>query len=642
MQTKFNYTSGGEFTKTDGTSYIGYFNVNDDGAVYTDRYFSDVSESLNPVSKYSTDYYISNNFKDRNVFDILNFPYSFEEIKIQPNEIVSFSTLNKKIEFFYDNLIYLYSQLYMGSTDVPVDNNANILCNLIGTSEFGWQTKSKQSGNNRIFGFGPLSAVPSLSIYEQFDLMKRFVVIPFENNQGLGIFGISNTHFIGLTSTISEDGQLSGAEFTFYTNVIDNYSNETCKNLEDIKYDGKFLYVSDSKINGGGQVFKYDITGYITNDMVFENKKYLIEPIGGFGSSDRTNKFKNCTVLGANNEEVWVYDSGNNVIKIFDSNFVWKKTIKIPSSRKYSVLDIRYRKMNNHVYVLFKDSHDENNLQYGLFEFNNKYILVGTYIFSDILFKDTDAQFNRMAISEQDSNVFYVITNNSVFKKFFSKPDQTFAVFNRDKFYPDDTFIWDLIELEWENLRDYETWNYAEFFSINLSTRDIHVAASKTNKEDLYFIGDSYISHFNERTDYLSLLNNDALPYYNYKSIKFENIEYNQALVLNKEIYKLYQNILQFKNNLKGRFYAEFDKYSDLKYKDYIYLTDEEINTLNIDIEYNSFVNDNELVQPNVINRIFNKLYNFQTNLLNLTQVKLKNLKTWVDLQNGTNIYPID
>jgi hypothetical protein len=155
-------------------------------------------------------------------------------------------------------------------------------------------------------------------------------------------------------------------------------------------------------------------------------------------------------------------------------------------------------------------------------------------------------------------------------------------------------------------------------------------------------VGNTYISHFNERTDYLSLLKNVNLPYYNYKSIKFENVEYNQSLVLNKEIYKLYQNILQFKNNLKGRFYAEFDKYGDLKYKDYIYLTDEEINTLKIDIEYNSFINDNEFVQPNVVNRIFNKLYEFQINLLNLTQVKLRNLKTWVDLQNGTNIYPID
>jgi len=641
MQTKFNYTSGGEFTKVDGTQYVGYFNVNDKGEVYTDRYFSESSQILNSVSEYSADYYRSNNFKDRNIFDVLKLPYSFDDISIQPSEIVSFSTLNKKIEYFHDNLIYLYSQLYMGSTDVPVDNNVNTLCNLIGTSSFNWETKAKQVANNRIFGFGPLGDNPLLSAYKEFDVMKRFVVIPFENKEGIGIFGISDTYFIGLTSTISEDGQLSGAAFTFYTNVIDNYSNETCKNLEDIKYDGKFIFVSDSKINGGGQVFKYDITGYITNDQVFENKKYLIEPIGGTGSVDRVNKFKNCTVLGANNGEVWVYDSGNNVIKIYDNNFVSKRIVKVPKTRKYSILDIRYRKMNNHVYALFKDSYDENDPQYGLFEFED-YHLIKTYVFTDVIFKDTDAQFNRMAISEQDSNVFYVITNNSVFKKFFTKPDQTFAVFNRDKFYPDDIFIWNLIDLEWDKLRDYEKWNYSEYFTINLTTNDIYIAASDKNKDDLYFMGNTYISHLNERTDYLSLLKNDNLPYYNYKSIKFENIEYNQALVLNKELYKLYQNILQFKNNLKGRFYAEFDKYGDLKYKDYIYLTDEEINTLNIDIEYNSFINDNEFVQPNVINRIFNKLYQFQINLLNLTQVRLKNLKTWVDLQNGTNIYPIE
>jgi hypothetical protein len=642
MQTKFNYTSGGEFKKTDGTSYIGYFNIDDTGNAFSERYFSETSEILNSVSQYSADYYRSTNFKDRNVFDVLSLPYSFEEIKIQPNEIVGYSILNKKIEYLHDNLIYLYSQLFMGSTVVPVDSNVNTLCNLIGTDNFGWETKSKQIANNRIFGFGSLGNNPTLSGYKEFDVMKRFVVIPFENEKGIGIFGISNTYFIGLTSTISDDGQLSGAAFTFYTNVIDNYSDELCKNLEDIKYDGKFIYVSDSKINGSGQVFKYDITGYITNDAVFENKKYMIEPIGGSGSVDRMNKFKNCTVLGANNNEIWVYDSGNNAIKIFDSNFVWKKTLKIPSTRKYSVLDIRYRKMNNHVYVLFKDSYDENNPEFGLFEFDNRYNLIKIYVFSDILFKDTDAQFNRMAISEQDSNVFYVITNNSVFKKFFTKPDQTFAVFNRDKFYPDDTFIWDLIDVNWENLLDYQTWNYAEFFTINLTTNDIYIAANKNNKDDLYFMGDTYVSHFNERTDYLSLLNNDVLPYYNYKSIKFENIEYNQSLVLNKEIFKLYQNILQFKNNLKGRFYAEFDKYGDIKYKDYIYLTDEEINTLNIDVEYNSFINDNELVQANVINRIFNKIYQFEVSLLNLTQVRLKNIKTWVDLQNGTNIYPIE
>jgi hypothetical protein len=637
MQTKFNFSSGGEFLRSNSQPFSGYFNITD-GNAYEGRYYTPESPLLlNPISEYSSDYYKSSNFKDRYIFDEIKLQYSLEEILIQPNEIVGYSILNKKIEYLHSNLIYTYSQMFMGSTDVPVDGNVNTLCILVGTSAFGWETKPP----NRAFGFSPLSSVPNLSAYKEFDVMKKFVVIPYLDESGIGIFGITNTHLIGLSSRISETGQLSGAAFTFYTNVIDNYSDEACKNLSDITFDGKYLYISDSKINEGGQVFKYDVTGYYTGDSVFENKRFLIEPIGGSGAVDRRSKFNGCTVLGSKPNEIWVYDSGNSAIKIYDDNFVWKRTLKIPKSRKYSVLDIRHREMNNHIYVLFSDSYDPSGMQYGLFEYDENYLLINTYVFEDFLFPDTDGQFNRMAISKQDSNVFYVITNNSVFKKFFSKPEKTFAVFNREKFYPDDLFIWSMIDRNWESLADFETWNYAEFFTINLTTHDIYIAASSQNKDDLYFMGDTYISHLNERTDYLSLLKQDNIPYYNFERIRFENVEYNQGLVINKEIYKIYQNIIQFKNNLKGKFYAEFDKFGDLLYKDYIHFIDEEINTLEIEIEYNSFVNDNELVQPNVINRLFKKIYNFQINLMNLTNVKLKNFKTWVDLKGGSNIYPI-
>jgi hypothetical protein len=526
----------------------------------------------------------------------------------------------------------------MGSTDVPVDNNVNTLCNPIGTNDFKWSTRPQ----GRVFGFGPLSAVSLLSAFQEFDKIKAFSVIPFNDNKGVTIIGISNTHLMALTSLISQDGQLSAADFTIYTNVIDNNSQELCENLEDITFDGKYIYVTDSKINGGGQVFKYDVNSYYTRNKVFDYKRFLIETIGGIGDLNRQNKFKGCSVIGSNLNEVWVYDSGNNVIKVYNQNFVWKKTIKIPSIRKYKILNIRNRKLNNHMYVLFEDAYDPNNIEYGLFEYDKNYDLVKISVFDDVLYKDTDKSFKRIAMSEQDSNVFYAITNNTIFKKFFSKPEKTFAIFDRKKFYPDDLFIWDLIDRDWDKLLDFETWNYAEFFTVNLTTKDILVALSDQNKDHLYFVGDTYISHLNERTDYFSLLRKDDLPFYNYEKIRFQHMEYNQSLVLNKEIFKLFQNIIQFKNNLKGRFYAEFNEYGDVLYKDYIYLSNDEINTLNVDLEYNSFINDNELVQPNSINRIFNKIYDFQIKLLMLTQAKLRNIKSWVDLKNGNNIYPIE
>ena len=304
-------------------------------------------------------------------------------------------------------------------------------------------------------------------------------------------------------------------------------------------------------------------------------------------------------------------------------------------------MDIRHRVMNNHVYVLYKNNLDTNNVYYGYFEYNEKFKLINTVIFEDKLFEDTDGSFNRMEVSKQDSNIFYLTTNSTIYKKFFSKPEKSFAVFDRDKFFPEDAFLWDNTDLNWEDIGD-RFWNFSELYAADFSFKDIFILDSNQNKEDLYILGNNFISHLNEYNKYVSVLRETNIPYYNYNGIKFENIEYNQSFVLNKEFFKLFQNIIQFKNNLKGRFYAEFNKFGDLTYKDYIYLTDEEINTLDIDLEYNSFINDNELVEPNVINRLFNKVYDFESKLLSISEARLKNLKTWIDVKTGLNIYPIE
>jgi hypothetical protein len=177
--------------------------------------------------------------------------------------------------------------MFMGSTDVPVDEHVNTLCNIPGRNTFKWEINPEKIATS----FGKLSSVPSLSQYKEFDKMKKFVVIPFEDKTGMSIIGISDTYVIALTSLITNTDILSNAAFTLYTNVIDNYSQETCKNLEDITFDGEYLFISDSKINGGGQVFRYDVTTYYTNDPMFEGKRFLIEPMGGVGDVTRKNKF---------------------------------------------------------------------------------------------------------------------------------------------------------------------------------------------------------------------------------------------------------------------------------------------------------------------------------------------------------------
>ena len=665
MQTKFNYTTGGNFILPDifyrtnevdnnGNSivtniygkkyivdptnhYIGYFNVDDDNNVYTEKYYDSNSVKLSFQVEYSADYHASKYFKDRILYDDINLPNKIDKILIQPNEIVNFNILNKKIEFLQENLIYMYGQLFVGSTNVPVDKNINILCNKQETDTFNWERREEKP-----ISYNKLGLVPQYNVYSEYDNIKSFVVIPFKDQSGVSILAISDTHLIGLTSNISEDGQLSNPNFLLYTNVIDNNTQERCINLEDICFDDRYLFISDSTINGGGQVFKYDVTTFYTNDYIFEGNRFLVEPIGGYGDNSKQNKFNGCSILGVSPKQLWVYDSGNKVIKVYDNNFVFKKTVKVPTG-PYKILDIRYRKLNDSVYVLYENSYDPSNLKFGYFEYSNTFVLTNTCVFSDVLYDENDMKFNRMCISEQDSNVFYVISNNSVYKKFFTKPEKTFAIFDRKFIFPDDNFIWNDASELW-NVED-RTWNNQDYYKL-IKINDVFVLGSNKNKDDLYLIGNSFTMHFNEKTEYTTVLKNINMPYYNFDKIKFENIEYNQTLILNKEFYKLFSNIVAIKNNLKGRFYAEYNNFGDVIYNDYIYITDDEINTLNIETDFNTFINDNELVQPNVLNRLFNKIYDFQIKLLELTKAKLKNIKTWKNISEGIedeiNIFPIE
>lgn len=127
MQIKFNYTSGGEFT-SNGNDYVGFFNVDDMGSVRTQKYQTISSLILTPISKYSSDfykspafkdreasadarvltkiskyasdYYASTTFKDRDVFVDEKLPYEISEILVKGTEIVNYQIINKRLRYF--------------------------------------------------------------------------------------------------------------------------------------------------------------------------------------------------------------------------------------------------------------------------------------------------------------------------------------------------------------------------------------------------------------------------------------------------------------------------------------------------------------------------------------------------------------
>lgn len=613
-QTKFNYTNGDDFL-LDGNSYVGFFSVYDDGSVYTGKYPSLSSVALEGMPKYSTDYYKSSSFKDRTPFEVDVLPYTSTEILIKPSEILHYQVLNNKLFMFEYNLQFMYGKMFVGDTNIPI-NDVYILSTYSGESSLGWEVMSTSPAKE--------SAFDDLSSSVGYGL-KKFIITTFSNNiSGYCILGITDTSLIGLSSGSDINGVPSAMTMVLSTNVIDNNSDLLCENLEDISFDGKFLYISDSKINGGGQVFKYDIDSYITNDTIFGYDRFLLEPIGGFGGESRSDKFNGCTIVGSNETEVWIYDSGNTIIKVYDTNFVWKKNIALRDRASSVVLDIVYRKMNNHFYVLF-GSKDETS--YGMVEYNEAYKVVNTFAFEDILYSETDKRFKSISFSEQDSNVFYVLTEKTIHKKFFSKPSKSFSIFDRNRYLPYGQI--DIVDGEDHNIIE---------FSDKYHLRDIFCVGDNYDSDKLFLLANGYMFKLIEKTDYVSVLSNTDITYFNFESIKYERNEYSQTLTFNKEFHKLASNILEFRNHLIGRIIFEFDVNGDLTNRKYTYLPQEFFEKIDDDFLYQVFIHDNELVQAGVINRVFRELFEIQNNLLEQTNASIINIKA----VPGDNILKID
>ena len=642
MIIKYNYTNGSDFFDSNGDQYVGYFNVDENNLIYKTRDTQD--SQLTKQSNFSGEYNSNiEYFKDKTLLEELSLPYNLNQIEIGSNEIVDYNTINVKLNYLHDNLVFLYSKLFIGSTDVPI-GYSNILGLSASTSNFTWYPTSNTSIEN-LQAFtdsrDSTAALTKWSQYPEFDNLKKFIVMKFDDNTGYGILGISSTHLIGLTS----NSNFTSASVTLYTSVVDNYSELPCINLQDIAYSGSTVFISDSAINGGGQVYAYDASGFTNNDTAHLGQRYLKEVIGGIGSSQNTLKFNGAKILGTSPNYVLIDDSGNKVIKVYDHSFVWKTSIKL--SNKYTVLDIKYRELTDSYFVLTSYQVPKTNgitgydTKFDFTEYDNNFKLIKVHTFKDKFLEQgtgafLDISFYQLAFSYQDSNVFYVTTRNSIYKKFFTKPEQTFAIFNRNKNGENPIGLWSTEFFKY-NL-DFKVWNFNYNVITNPNINSIALLKRDDNADDFFCLYPGRIKYFKEYTDYFNVINNPAIDCYNSTDFNLNPNEYVQTFSFNRVFYYIYKNLFQLKNNIAGRFTGQYKEFSVLEYSGAEYITNNEFNSTQIDINYNTYINDNELVNAKVINRILIPVLNQQEKLLELTQTRILNSISQIDYTKAFEI----
>ena len=650
---RYNYTDGSVYTLS-GQPYVGYFNVENKTAT-TGRVRTSNSQNLQPTSNIAVDLYqyeINNNliFQDRLIVDAVNLPNNLDEIIIPPNEIVTNRVFTAHLKRLYENTLYLYSQLSIASNDMP-----NGYLYWIGVSaaeslsanEQKWNPSNLVTTNYQYGDFG----------YPEIDESHRCITVKKNNNEDYISFIVSDTTF----SVISSKADKSSTAAVFSTSAIDLNSDKIYSKIEDIAIsDDKYIYIADS---GNNAIYKYDISGYTSDDITIADKKFLIDVFGHQGDLKSKTGLYEPTVIEANSNRVYIFDSINKCIKTYTADFAWVNTFILNSN--ITILDIQYNKFHNAVFALAeRDGFDYFLL---VFDYNVKNIIAEYDLderYEGIIDDeeklrtsanrsgrirytlDPRERIKGIRFSSQDSNILYIFSNYNIYKKFITKPQATIGKWSLTRAGISWGYFWNTIDVNWGSL--FVTWNTVRGSGReNIDITDMSILPRDDNFDDIFVSakagdpGAFKILYCNEFTLYDTALMSSNLNVYNTTRFGALEDEYINAFTVNKEIYKQSFNVLAIRNLLKGKFTGTYNKSGNLMYEQYDYITDKELESIAIDSMENLYVHENEHVSSEVLNRCLRKLYSIQEALLQLVKTKIKNITPTLTL-TGSNILQIE
>lgn len=515
------------------------------------------------------------------------------------------------------------------------------------------------------------------------------------SKQAITVVKMSNTPVNQSQPRYTPDGEISGSQGWV---VLDNYtSTETFpiventllfNNIEKIKSsDSKTLYVFDkglprlgvSRVSSSSQrsvIYRYDVSGYLNVDSensIKHKKLALVNTLGDVNTPTNTSDIVNPVAFTITpKDELIVYDEHDYTFKVYDknNNFLYKRAKRnivfrgaAGTTKKYTgVSDIHYDKFTEQIYVLTPGGF--------ITILDNDFKTLSTLLID----KDTSNQgvsltqsdldldyykvgragdpvnesFMSLEFSLNEPNIYYVLTNRRVIKRFKSR-DFDIGVFN---FLDHDIGI-TCSELEEHNIACRPA---LKFLSVS---QEVEIVTRQfTNDEgeivfiidkdrsytydQLYLytdfidvandgnkiltnddIGERYILSFKEKVNTRSNLSQTNYNIYelgNTTSLSFK--EYNSDFVYNKLMYKLVSNHLQFIEKINYKIAASYTPNGQLVYDKRMYMTEQDYRSLIVTDaqQQNMYVGINEYFSSAILNRCFKQLYDIQNKILKTLQ----------------------
>lgn len=610
--TKIGFTNGNDFILS-SEPYVGYYHVFA-GKPYAGREANNVSLELNVQSNLSSNVLVSNLFYDRIITETISLPYNFDrDIFIAPNETCNSKLFNDRLQKLYRNTVFLYSQLFLASNDIP--NGYNRAAGVLKANlKLNWSPESSASGAS----YAPFASAG----YAQIDNAIAFDAVKTFDASNV-FFGITPTSFLALSS----NKELT----TFGVMTIDDYVSEnndlTFNQLTSFSVAGNYAYLCDANQN---TIYKYDISGYINGDPSIVNRRILVNSMGGFGNALSQTKFDSPDLIFANDEinRLYVHDKNNRCIKIYDTKLSYIKTRTFTAGYNSAAKAIAYNSVQQLIYLIVKNaSTDSHVLQICDIDLQ----VIEQYDLQDAL--EANEIYKGIVFCKNDSNLFYIYTNQSVFKKFVNKPDKTIGKWLIYKSGITASHIWNL-EASKYNLAQW-AWNEGEisvrdaltingmssFFISDIDDREQIFLFAGANKKSF-----NRILHYSERNIFNSALGATSLNAYDAANAKVGDDEFINAMVINKEVYKIAFNTLNITRFITGRYTASYDYLNNLVYKNITPLTDDESTLLNTVNLQNIYVHENEIMSDSgALNRCLKEIYNLQHRALQIVRTSINN-----------------
>lgn len=480
---------------------------------------------------------------DRFLREELVLPFDLEDVKVPLNQKASNTVFNSIINKINDNYQYILNNSQIVDNNIPFDYNRVYYFN---TNE-GWFVPTDPYLNSNQIAYN------KFVIKERETDVKDYLII-FATDTSIDFFVNDNLLTVA-------NPQLSSINIS-YSSIKTNLFYQ---NISDIEIGEESLYVADSSL---GLIVKYNIS-----DIIFDDN---------FSLSDRVSKIVDNQTLFVDefspkkiyfkDKKIYCYDDFNNKIFIYTDDLFLETSFVIEDKEGVEVTDISVNA--DLIYVLYSDGQ------------LNRYSgseLIDSVIIAEVQNNQNEI-FKKIVFSNIDDNVFYLLTDKNIHKKFISKLGSYIGIF----------------AFNIENDQDYN---------------DINIINDATF--DLLFVLDQKRLHFIKEKGVINLLydENNINDTFDVSDILIQDDELSQDYVYNASLQKLIFNHLLLAQSIFYKIILDYDSNGNPIYGGLDNITEDEKS--NFDIITNSYYfGINEVLSSIVFNRVIENLHSLQKKLL--------------------------